>query len=485
MSRQEARIDPYLILITCGIFTALFGLAYILFSFYTIIAIVVGAGIVLYQLYSLKGNLSSKFKHGEKLPSLFLLFLLFTPIALGIVVGFDSYLIYESAMRTILVWGLTLTFWSTLLFVPLALYSKYKEDLLPTQREFPRLSVIVPAYNEEKVIARTIEGLIETQYPKKEIIVVDDGSKDRTFEIAQRYKNAIKVLHKENGGKASAVNYGLSYATGEVIVIVDADTIIGRDSLIHIVKGFGLSKDVAAVAGNIKVRNRMNWLTWCQAIEYVAGIQIVRRALDVFGAISVVPGALGAFRKSALGEIGTYDKDTVVEDFDVTMKILKSKLVIQGSTKATAYTESPQTIRGLYNQRRRWYGGNMEVFARHSDALINPRYGLLQRMVFPFMIFSSMVMPFIGIIAWANAIIAIIYGDSLFVLELFAIFSLLQCLQAALAVRLDNEDPKLIPYAIFLVVGFKQILDVLLIMATLRWIFKKKARWTSAERIGI
>lgn len=101
------------------------------------------------------------------------------------------------------------------------------------------------------------------------------------------------------------------------------------------------------------------------------------------------------------------------------------------------------------------------------------------------MIFSSVVMPFIGLVAWANAIIAIIYGDSIFVLALFAIFSLLQCLQAALAVRLDNEDPKLIPYAIFLVLGFKQILDVLLILATLRWIFKRKARWTSAERIGI
>lgn len=485
MSRQEAKIDPYLILITCGIFAALFGLAYTLFSFYTIIAIVVGAGIVFYQLFSLKKNLSSKFKHGKKLPSMFLFFLLFTPIVLGIVVGFDSFSIHESIMRAILVWGLTLTFWSTLLFVPLALYSKYKEELLPMPAELPRLTVIVPAYNEDKVIARTIEGLIETQYPKKEIIVVDDGSKDRTFEIAQRYKNEVKVLHKENGGKGSAINYGLSYAIGEIIIIVDADTIIGRDSLMHMVRGFTITNDVAAVAGNIKVRNRMNWLTWCQTIEYVAGIQIVRRAMDVFGAISVVPGALGAFRKSALGEIGTYDKDTVVEDFDLTMKILKSKLVIQGSTKATAYTEAPQTIRGLYNQRRRWYGGNLEVFTRHSDALVNPRYGLLQRLVFPFMIFSSMVMPFIGVVSWANAIIAIIYGDSLFVLELFAIFSLLQCLQAALAVRLDNEDPKLIPYAIFLVVGFKQILDVLLIIATLRWVFKKKVRWTSAERIGV
>lgn len=485
MQKRDIRLDRVLILIACAIFATLFGVAYLLFSFYTLISIVIGAAIVFYQLLSLKGNLSAKFKHGEKLPSTFLLFLLFTPVALGILVSFDSYSINESLLRAILVWGLTLTFWSTLLFVPLALYSKYKEELLPSPNDLQRVTLIVPAYNEEKVIERTIEGLLATQYQKKEIIVIDDGSKDRTFEIAQRYKNEVKVLHKSNGGKASAINYGLSYATGDIVVIVDADTIIGRESLMHVVKGFAISKDVAAVAGNIKVRNRMNWLTWCQAIEYVAGIQIVRRALDVFGAISVVPGALGAFRRSALGEIGTYDKDTIVEDFDLTVKILKSKLVIQGSTKATAYTEAPQTMRGLYNQRKRWYGGNLEVFTRHSDALVNPRYGLLQRFVFPFMIFSSVVMPFVGLVAWANAIIAIIYGDGIFVLALFAIFSLLQCLQAALAVRLDNEDPKLIPYAIFLVVGFKQILDVLLILATLRWIFKRKARWTSAERIGI
>jgi len=327
--------------------------------------------------------------------------------------------------------------------------------------------------------------LIETEYPNKEIVVIDDGSKDQTFSIMNNYKNKVKVLHKENGGKASAINFGLAYSTGEIIVIVDADTIIGRDSLVHLVKGFTVDKNVAAVAGNILVRNRKNWLTRCQALEYISGIQIARRALDIFGAISVVPGALGAFRRSVLDEIGTYHKDTLVEDFDVTMKILKSKLVISGSSEATAYTEAPESIHSLYRQRKRWYGGNLQVFSRHANALTNPRFGILQRLVFPYMIFSSIVMPFVGFITLANAIYSAVFGNTIFVLEMFAVFSVLQCLQVALAIRMDNEDPKLVLYGIFLVVGYKQILDFLLIRAVFEQLFRKEMSWTSAERVGV
>jgi len=351
---------------------------------------------------------------------------------------------------------------------------------------YPKITVIVPAYNEEKVIDTTVQALLETKYPDKEIILVDDGSKDKTFDIISKYKKQAKVLQKTNGGKASAINFGLAYSTGEIIVIVDADTIIGRDSLAHLAMVFSSDKNIAAVAGNVKVRNRKNWLTWCQAIEYVSGIQIARRALDVFGAISVVPGALGSFRKSTLEEIGSYHKDTLVEDFDVTLKILKTKSVIAASANATAYTEAPESLKSLYKQRKRWYGGNLQVFARHSDALTNPRFGILQKFVFPYMLFSSCIMPFVSFITLGSAIYAGIFGGGgLFVLAMFSIFSALQCMQVALAVRLDNEDPKLVAYGIFLVLGFKQILDILLICAMFEHLTKKDAVWTSADRVGI
>lgn len=485
MSKAETRLDPILLVITAAIFSVLFTMAYLLFSIFTMIAIAIGIGLVIYQIISLKGRLASKFKYGRHFPSTFLFFLVGVPMALGIIIGYDTYSIQQSITTAILLWGLTLTFWSTLLFVPLALYSKYRESFLPEISSYPRLTVIVPAYNEEKVIERTIQGLISTNYPNKEVIVVDDGSTDKTPDIMDKYKTQAKILHKTNSGKASAINFALAYATGEIIVIIDADTIIGPDSLVHLARAFSLDKDVAAVAGNIKVRNRNNWLTWCQALEYVAGIQIARRGIDVFGAISVVPGALGAFKRDVLDEVGTYHKDTLVEDFDVTLKILKTKLVIAGSTKATAYTEAPESLSSFIKQRRRWYGGNLQVFMRHSDAIMNPRFGLLQRLVFPYMVFSSVVMPFVGLITIGVAILAAISQNGLFVAEIFAIFCLLQCLQAALAVRLDNEEPKLILYAVFLVGGYKQIIDFLQIRAVFERLLKRKAVWTRADRVGI
>lgn len=479
------RFDPVLVVITMAIVGVLLFMASLMLSILSIVAIGIGSSVVVYQVVTLQRKSAARSRYGTRFPSSFLLFLIVVPVILGVTVAFDNYSLQESLVKAILLWGLTLTFWSTLLFIPLALYSKYRENMLSEPATYPKITVIVPAYNEDKVIERTIQALVETKYPNKEIIAVDDGSKDNTFQIINKYKNQIKALHKENGGKASAINFGLAYATGEIIVVVDADTIIGADSLIHLARGFSLNADVAAVAGNIKVRNRRNWLTFCQAIEYVAGIQIARRAFDVFGAIAVVPGALGAFKRTALEEIGTYHKDTLVEDFDVTLKILKTKHVISGSTKATAFTEAPETINNLYKQRKRWYGGNLQVFSRHSDALLNPRFGLLQRLVFPYMVFSSVIMPFIGFVSIGSAIYAVILGNGIFVLEMFAIFSSLQILQAALAVRMDTEDPKLIFYGMFLVVGYKQILDFLLIRAVFGQLFRRKMTWTSADRVGI
>jgi len=274
-------------------------------------------------------------------------------------------------------------------------------------------------------------------------------------------------------------------ATWEIIVIVDADTIIGRHSLKEIVKGFEINEHVAAVAGNIKVRNRVNWITKCQALEYITGIQIVRRAFDVFGSITIVPGALGAFKKSYITEAGVYGKETIVEDFDQTIKLLKAGLITQGSSKATAYTEAPNTLRDFVAQRKRWYRGNIQVLKRHSDALFNPRFGYLQRLSLPYLFLGMVITPIIGFTATANAILGIILGDGLYVLQVSLIFVVVHYLMSALAIRIDGEDPKLLWHAGFLVFGFKQIIDFLLLKAILEQLRKKKATWTSAKRIGV
>lgn len=326
--------------------------------------------------------------------------------------------------------------------------------------------------------------MIETKYPRKEILFVDDGSKDRTLEIAKQFKKDVIVLHKENGGKASALNYGLQYAKGEIVVVVDADTIIGRNSLKEIVKGFEVDEHVAAVAGNIKVRNRVNWITKCQALEYLVGIQVIRRAFDTFGSITVVPGALGAFKKSFVSGTGAYGKETIVEDFDQTIKLLKAGLITQGSIKAVAYTEAPSSLSDFVKQRKRWYRGNIQVLKRHTDALTNTRYGNLQKIALPFLFLSIFITPIIGFTSFFNVIYGVATGDAWWVFEVAGIFMVVHFLMSALAIRIDEEDPKLLWHAGFLLFGFKQIVDFLLLKAIIEQLTRRKATWTSAKRIG-
>lgn len=482
---RKTGIDPIQILITVIIFVFLVTSVYFILGPLSMIAMGIGGSLLVYHLISAHAKAYSKNKPGNRGPSVFLLFLLVSPFIIGTIIAYDGYTLSESPIRIILIWALTISFWSTMLFVPMAVYSKHREEIQPDLESYPTVSVIIPAYNEEKVIAHTIEALIETKYPKKEIIFVDDGSKDRTLDIAMQYKDKIKILHKENGGKASALNYGLVYAKGEIIIIVDADTIIGRNSIKEMMKGFQVNEHVAAVAGNIKVRNRVNIITKCQALEYITGIQIVRRAFDIFGSITIVPGALGAFKKSFLMEAGAYGKDTIVEDFDQTIKLLKAGLITQGSTKATAYTEAPNTLHDFIAQRKRWYRGNIQVLTRHVDALTNPRYGHLQRLSFPYLVLGMLVTPIIGFVATINAIIGVIQGDGLYVLQVMAIFTVVHYLMSFLAIRIDDEDPKLLWHAGFLIFGFKQLIDFLLLKAIIEQITKKKATWTSAKRTGM
>ncbi len=483
-NEKKIRTDPVQVIITASIFIFLAGTIYYILGPISVVAMGMGGGLAIYHMFNSHHKLFSKNKEGKKGPSVFLVILIVSPFVMGGLVAYEGTSLAEAPTRVILLSAMTISFWTTMLFVPMSVVSKHRETLQPDLKNYPKVSVIIPAFNEEKVIRKTLESMLETQYPRKEIIFVDDGSTDETLEIANEFKNKISVLHKDNGGKASALNYGLVYAKGEIIVVVDADTIIGRNSIKEIVKGFEVDKHVAAVAGNIKVRNRVNWITKCQALEYLTGIQVIRRAFDAFGSITVVPGALGAFKKSCVSGTGSYGKETIVEDFDQTIKLLKAGLITQGSVKAVAYTEAPSTFSDFKKQRKRWYRGNIQVLKRHSDALINPRFGYLQKLALPYLFLGMIITPIIGFTALVNVVLGVLAGDGLWVLEAAGIFTVVHFLMCALAIRIDNEDPKLLFYAGFLLFGFKQIVDFLLLKAIFEQLTGKKATWTSAKRIG-
>jgi cellulose synthase/poly-beta-1,6-N-acetylglucosamine synthase-like glycosyltransferase/spore germination protein YaaH/peptidoglycan/xylan/chitin deacetylase (PgdA/CDA1 family) len=269
----------------------------------------------------------------------------------------------------------------------------------------PRVAVLIPAYNEEKVIERTIQGVLDSDYPSLRVIVIDDGSKDRTLEVTRRAFAAeeaagkVLILSKPNGGKAEALNFGLEHiGDAELFVGIDADTIIAPDAITRLVPHF-LNPKVGAVAGNAKVGNRVNlWTRW-QALEYITSQNFERRALNTMGAVSVVPGAIGAWRVDAVRGAGGYQVDTVAEDADLTMALLRNGYRVEYEDLALAFTEAPTSANSLMRQRFRWSFGILQAVAKHSDVFA--RKGVLGWVALPniliFQILLPIVSPFIDL----------------------------------------------------------------------------------------
>ncbi|MDH5695052.1 MAG: glycosyltransferase [Dehalococcoidia bacterium] len=418
------------------------------------------------------------------IPSMLSVFTLVLPFLFAGVILFQGIFGAMTAISAILLASLALAFFYYFLTIPLAIYHKYLEAKAAARplQSYPVISIIVPAYNEEKCLARTIESILEADYPHKDVIIVDDGSTDKTYNIAMRYKEmGVRVFHRPNGGKFAALNYGLLFAKGEIIVTIDADSLIARNAIKEMARSFQ-DKRAFGVAGNIKVWNRNNFLTKCQALEYITGINIFRRAFDVFGAVSIVPGALGAFRKEVVEGSGFYDPYTLTEDFDITVKVLKAGGIVQ-ACDARAYTEAPQNLKDLYRQRMRWYRGNFQTIFRHWDAFVNPRFGSLHRLAFPWALFSMLGVPLAGIVVIVSAIMAILDGNGMQVLYMFGLFLLLQFWLSILAIQLDDEDMKLAIYSPLFVIGYKHLSDFFCLKSMIDVVTRRKVTWTRARRI--
>ncbi len=227
-----------------------------------------------------------------------------------------------------------------------------------------RISVLVPGYNEEKVICSTVSSILNsTVADRMEIIVMDDGSTDGTYEIVKKTfadEPRVKVFTKPNGGKSSALNEAITKASADIVVAIDADTIMLPDAIELLTRHFH-DPALGAVAGNAVVGNRMNLITRMQALEYVTSQNLDRRALEVFNAISVVPGAIGAWRRSALIEAKGYGRDTLAEDADLTIDLERLGWKVIYESRAQALTEAPQTLRAFLKQRFRWMFGTLQV----------------------------------------------------------------------------------------------------------------------------
>ncbi len=276
----------------------------------------------------------------------------------------------------------------------------------------PSVSIIVPAYNEEVNVVKTINNLLKQDYPNFNIIFVNDGSRDATYSVvSEAFKNhpKVQVFDKPNGGKASALNFGIEHATGEFLVCIDADTQLRSDAVRKMMPYFQ-DKKVGAVAGNVKVGNEVNMLTNWQSIEYTTSQNFDRRAFDLINAITVVPGAIGAFRKSVLQAVGGFATDTLAEDCDLTIRILRGGNIVRSCTEAIAVTEAPETFQMFMRQRFRWTYGIMQSFWKNKDAFLNPRFGALGMIALPNLLIFQILMPLIAPLADVLLIIGLIWN---------------------------------------------------------------------------
>ena len=346
----------------------------------------------------------------------------------------------------------------------LAIYDRLRSHVYGTPEQIavyrPRVAVLIPAYNEEKVIERTVQGALDSDYPNLRVVVIDDGSKDRTLEIirrafaAEEVAGKVVILTKPNGGKAEALNFGLEHiGDAEIFVGIDADTIIAPDAIVRMVPHF-LNPKVAAVAGNAKVGNRVNlWTRW-QALEYITSQNFERRALNTMGAVSVVPGAIGAWRTAAVREAGGYHVDTVAEDADLTMALLRNGDRVEYEDLALAFTEAPTSANALMRQRFRWSFGILQAVFKHKGVFA--RKGVLGLVALPniliFQILLPLVSPFIDVmfvvgVAWyfiQNYFHPESNDPTSFhrLLIFFGAFLVIDFLASALAFALERRQPE-------------------------------------------
>lgn len=254
-----------------------------------------------------------------------------------------------------------------------------REELLEID-EYPSVTIAVPCWNEEKTLPGTLDSLLELDYPKNKltVIVVDDGSKDNTFAIAQEYesrhKGQIKVFTKQNGGKHTAVNLALAQSTTELFGCLDADSFVDKNALRIIASYFLHHKEAMAVTPCIHIKSPKTIVQRIQAIEYLLGV-FLRKSYGEIDAIQVTPGPFSIFRREIFAKIGDYRKAHNTEDYEITLRMHKHHLKIMNSHKALVYTVGPSTFKGYFYQRLRWSRGFLENSLEYKEMFFNKSYG--------------------------------------------------------------------------------------------------------------
>ncbi len=386
----------------------------------------------------------------------------------------------------------------------LGLLAAWKERRLirPAMHRETFVSVLIPAYNEERVIERSVAQVLQSENVGIEIIVIDDGSRDRTSKIVEDVFGKdprVRLLTLENGGKARALNRGLELATGEIVVALDADTQFEPDTIARLARWFAADEQLGAVAGNAKVGNRINIVTKWQALEYVTAQNLERRALSRLGAMTVVPGAVGAWRKQAIVEVEGYPPDTLAEDQDLTIAVQRAGWHVTYDQSAIAWTEAPQTLGQLARQRFRWAFGTIQCIWKHKKVMTTGRprglafLGLPQAIVFQLMF--AVVSPIIDLALILNIVMTIssiqqhgysaMQGDLYRVALFWLLFGAIDLTAGFIAIALERrEDWRLMAWLLPQRFVYRQVMYYVVIKALVQALRGPRVGWSSIARTG-
>jgi len=344
------------------------------------------------------------------------------------------------------------------------------------------VSVIVPAFNEKEGIAAAVRSLAGGDHPGIEVIVVDDGSTDGTAGIVDALGLPnVDVIRKPNGGKANALNAGLAAARHELVVMVDGDTILEPESVRRLVQPFA-DPSVGAVAGNVKVGNRHSLVARWQHIEYVIGFNLDRRLYETLRCMPTVPGAIGAFRRRALISAGGMSDDTLAEDTDITMALLRAGWQVVYEEGARAWTEAPATLAELWKQRYRWSYGTMQAMWKHRRALREK--GPFGRFGLPFLALFGVALPLLAPVIDLLAVYGLLFlGWTDTAIAWLAMLAL-QAVTAAVAFRLDRESHRplwVLPLQQF---AYRQLMYLVLLQSVVTALTGARLRWQKLHRTG-
>lgn len=362
-----------------------------------------------------------------------------------------------------------------------------KENAAGRLKVYPGVSIIVPAYNEEIHAVQNINNLLKSSYPDFNIIFVDDGSMDNTYKVvsdAFADHPKVKVLTKPNGGKATALNFGISHTDRSIVICIDADTQLMTDAVSRLVESMMQDENIAAVAGNVKVGNEKNMITRWQSIEYITSQNFDRRAFDLLNAITVVPGAIGAFRKDALVNAGGFTRDTLAEDCDITIRLLRQGYRVTYNEKAVAYTEAPATVRMFLKQRFRWSYGIMQSVWKHRDTLLNHNYKSLGLIALPSVLLFHFILPLFSPLAELMMIFGIMGGFWQQIVLYYILFLLLDFLAAAAAFRFEKISITKLTLLLPQRLVYRQLMYFVLVKSIIAAIRGTLVGWGILKRTG-